>query len=132
MIEITGLDLIKIFRKRQKYLHVPYMDPFYFLPSNAFIIDQLINSNVDKDSYRYNVWDCDDFGYMLYADLKVMQRKFKFKNPLAFGIAKIERPTDIHVMNVFINVDKEIILVEPQSDKIYPIPDNYKIQSIWF
>lgn len=131
MIEISGLDLIKIIRARQKYLHVPYMDPVYFLPSNAFICEQLLKSQVDKDSYRFNTWDCDDFGYMLYADLKVMQRKYKFKHPLAFGIVKIQRPKDVHVMNFFVNDKKELVIVEPQNDIIMSIPDNYKIQSIW-
>jgi len=76
------------------------------------------------DTYPYvsQYYDCDDFSFSLMGGLS---------NPewgsLSFGILwVIINNTAAHALNIFIDKDREIWMVEPQTDIISEIPSTYK------
>ena len=74
----------------------------------------------DKHKYISEYYDCDDFSYSLMGGLS---------NPswgcLPFGILWTSTPTGNHAVNCFIDKDRKVWIIEPQTDGIFELPDDW-------
>ena len=85
-------------------------DTVYRLCDTADMEEFLAEDRTDVYKYRKESYDCDDFAYRLMGQLSVPGWA-----DLAFGIVW----TDQHALNVFVDEDKEVWFIEPQSDAIF-------------
>lgn len=73
-------------------------------------------NNTDRRVYKKIKHDCDDFSYILQGDVT------RWDSDLAFGIAWVHKPNGVyHAMNVCITTDYEVVLIEPQTDRIISV-----------
>jgi hypothetical protein len=74
------------------------------------------------DNYKYisEYFDCDDFSYALMGNLS---------NPkwgcLTFGILWTDTETGGHAVNCFIDKDRTVWIIEPQTDSIFRLPKEW-------
>jgi len=88
-------------------------DTKYNLPNLTSMIDFLKKDLSNFKFYRADEYDCDDFAVRLWAEVK------KHSTGMAFGIVFSYG----HVYNVFIDSNKNLWFVEPQTDKIMDLED---------
>jgi hypothetical protein len=83
--------------------------------------DRFIQWNmVDKRQYISDYYDCDDFSLSLMGEITIPEW-----SALAFGILFTKTPDAAHAVNVFIDNDREVWIVEPQTDAIFKCPSNW-------
>jgi len=81
----------------------------------------LRQDDTDKYTYISEYLDCDDFSYRLHGQLSIPEW-----SSLVFGILWADTGTGGHAVNIFMDSNDDIWIVEPQNDKIFPIPDGWK------
>jgi len=75
------------------------------------------------DSWKYvsEFFDCDDFSNSIFGSIS---------NPdwgcLPFGIVWAEVPGGGHAINCFISSDREVFIIEPQTDVVMKCPKDWK------
>lgn len=69
----------------------------------------LAQDKTNKQKYKVEAYDCDDFAYRLMGQFSIPKW-----SDLAFGICW----TDLHAMNCFIDSEGRFKFVEPQKDTI--------------
>jgi hypothetical protein len=85
----------------------------------------LSRNTVNSRKYVSDSNDCDDFALILLGDVT------KWDSDLAFGIAWVVREGyDYHALNVLIGTDKRVYFVEPQTDDVFLVPDNWDIRFV--
>jgi hypothetical protein len=124
--EITNDNLKKLFKKEGVIqldpIQIYALDNKYNLTNKENIQNFLKKDWGDLKSTDGEKWDCEDFALQLWAN-------FKKKNPtFALGFAI----SGGHAFNITITWDKQIWVIEPQTDKImsYPQKDKYSIKMI--
>ena len=74
----------------------------------------------NKNIYIPEYYDCDNFSYTLMGSLS---------NPiwgcLAFGILWTTTDNGNHAVNIFIDNERNIWIVEPQTDSVFHLPDDW-------
>jgi len=74
----------------------------------------------DDWTYVSEYMDCDDFSYSIMGQLS---------NPewgaLPFGILWTSTPNGGHAVNCFIDNDREVWILEPQTDVLFKLPTNW-------
>jgi hypothetical protein len=119
---IYRTDIIKLFRGVDD---LKLSDPNYKLVDVGMLQKFLKRNKIDKREYKHPEHDCDDFSYILFGDVT------KWDSDLAFGIAWVLRDDGkYHSLNVFIATDKKIYFVEPQTDDVFLVPDNWDIRFV--
>jgi len=75
---------------------------------------------IDEYHYVSEYYDCDDFSYALMGSLS---------NPewgaLPFGIMWTDVPGGAHAVNCFIDNNREVWIIEPQTDQIFSLPKDW-------
>lgn len=89
--------------------HIYLSDNEYYLCSAKDIENFLAQDGTNKFKYDAEIFDCDDFSYRLMGQMSIPNW-----SACAFGIVW----TDLHALNLFIDEQKKLWYVEPQSDKI--------------
>ena len=84
-------------------------DRYYHVCPKKAVEDFLASDPTEKERYVTETYDCDDFSFRLMGQFHI-----KPYSALAFGIAW----SKIHAYNIFISIDGEVLLVEPQTDQI--------------
>jgi hypothetical protein len=74
-----------------------------------------------KNKYVSEYYDCDDFSYSLMGELSSPSW-----GCLAFGILWTTTDSGNHAVNVFIDSDHTVWIVEPQTDGVFPLPEDWK------
>ena len=89
-------------------------------------LKEYLNENsVSENKYVKEIYDCDDFSYVLQGDIT------RWDSDLAFGIIHGKTIDGCsHSWNVCIGTDNKIWFIEPQTDKIWKPKVNYKIYLI--
>jgi hypothetical protein len=79
-------------------------------------------SNDIVDSYKYisEYYDCDDFSFALMGNMSVPEW-----SDLTFGILWSGTPNGGHAINCFIDIDREVWIIEPQNDNVFKLPDDW-------
>jgi hypothetical protein len=85
----------------------------------------LSRNTVNSRKYVSDSNDCDDFALILLGDVT------RWDSDLAFGIAfVVKEDGDYHALNVLISTQKKVYLVEPQTDEVFLVPDNWDIRFV--
>lgn len=97
-------------------------DSALWLQDVEFAKDIIHQSRVDKNKYRGEDYDCDDFAAELYVDYrKRAQKHNRTGKPAAFGRImgwRFNNANSPHAINIFLTANG-IYLVEPQDDSIW-------------
>lgn len=104
-------------------------DNNYFLPPLKNAEEIISKTKVYNHEYVQDLYDCDDFAYILKAHfIEAGYKNFERRAPYCFGIAWGQlgtKPGIVHAINwMFINEDDEIHFIEPQTGEIYPPRDS--------
>ena len=107
--------------------NIKLADGMYVCPSRKEVEKILFDSKVDEHIYQDGILDCDDYALLLHA--YVIRKRYKDfqegkidkeqRYPRAFGqIWHRDPKIGGHAINLCITSDKEILFIEPQTDKI--------------
>jgi len=105
--------ILKTFGTDHQY-HVFISDTRYRLPSVDTIKKLLDADDTDKLNYVEDFADCDDYAFALQG----AQEKYFWGKGYAFGILWYYNERFGHAVNLFIDRDRQLYIVEPQSDAV--------------
>lgn len=77
----------------------------------------------DTNEFRYvsEYYDCDDFSFRLMGQIHNVEW-----GALPFGIMWLTKENNVaHALNCFIDDDMILWLIEPQSDQVFLLPNNW-------
>lgn len=121
----------KLDGKLQSDCHYIFSDKTYFCPELEDAKKIIDISIVETRKYRPNVFDCDDFAFLLKADfIKAAYNDEKRKIPYCMGMVHGYLPGP-HAINWLITSDWKLHFIEPQSDSVFaPRATDKKIYNI--
>ncbi len=100
----------RVYFKDSRYLLVPIDE-----------VDKLLNWDAtDEFVYVEEQYDCDNYGLRLWGQINSLPEWAG----LSLGIIWFSDPT--HALNVFVDVDGNVWLIEPQSDGIFEKPSDWQ------
>lgn len=146
--------------KRQELFEIlttfwPKLDPHrvyladrnYVLPPKEDVLRILKESQIDKFVHTAGtigadsgLFDCDDFSLLLQAFI-IRKRYEDFQKgkipknqlfPLAFGQIWYQEIMGSHAINICVTRDEGIVLIEPQTDKVWQAEQNITIDFLRF
>jgi hypothetical protein len=100
-----------------KAVHIP--DKHMDLPTDSDMKRWLAYDQTDKEQYVAELKDCDDFARNVWNNIRNMAIK-EGKN-IAFAIIW----TQAHALNLYVNNNRQVVFIEPQTDKrtsIHSVP----------
>lgn len=131
--QITSKEVRKIIESslRAKPDHVKLADGNYGLYSLQDLKRFLNHDKTDKYNYIKESFDCDDFADVLKGHEREWFRFHKQPMGSTFGIVwgdirndeNSDKPRP-HAVNYFIDDDKKLWLIEPQTDNIFEFTNN--------
>lgn len=83
-----------------------------------FLIEDKTNLAKFFDEYH----NCDDFAFRLMGQVSIPGY-----SDIAFGIIFAQTPSGGHAINCFVSNKGEVLLIEPQNDKIFKKPSDWKV-----
>lgn len=119
-LRITGLEIRELLEQLPCWTansDFKRADKSYKLVNTAALKVFLASNTVSDAKYTVDSFDCDDFSFALMGDIS------KWDSDLAFGIVWISG----HALNWFVDEDRHVWFVEPQSDKIFEPESDRKI-----
>jgi hypothetical protein len=111
------------------FLHVGgifrFADAFYHSADDGLIAYELEQDHVDKERYKAEDFDCDDFTFSLHGSLHKDLRTAMM--PIFVTWVKIKgKPIGHALLSYYI--DDKVFLIEPQTDEvIHPVPAEYQL-----
>jgi len=103
-----------------KYIWI--MDKRFWVPNKDQLKNLLEISKVDKERFRPQVWDCNNFALHLNSDVKYKAMEhYNKKLPIAFGEvvgSEFRGRFNMHAVNICF-CEEGIYLIEPQDDRIW-------------
>jgi hypothetical protein len=103
-------SLLRVLRDYAPTAGIFLSDRDYILCKLADIEIFLKQDKTDKHMFRREYYDCDDFAYRLMGQFSIPSWA-----SLAFGFLW----TDKHAMNCFVNEQRKLKIIEPQTDMIF-------------
>ena len=96
------------------------MDNTYYAIKKNDMKDILEMDKTDRNSYKKESFDCDEFGFVLMANIMKLGKQCKYKYRLAFGIITgfNSKTSKRHLMNFFIDDTYTFWCIEPQKDSL--------------
>ncbi len=103
------------------------------------LMEEILKKTDDRrygySKYEKLVLDCDDFALLLQAEVIRYAWKSGKRRPMAvgqvWGKIKVEGKWTNHAVNWFIDDQKEVWFLEPQTDEIFKPTDN-KVKDIYY
>ena len=96
-------------------------DEDYKTTTKEELIRYLSEDTTNDYPYISEWYDCNNFSYTLMGRLS---------NPdwgcLPFGILWTDTPLGGHAVNCFVDYNRDVWIVEPQSDEVFELPDNWE------
>jgi hypothetical protein len=74
-------------------------------------------SSVDTRKYVAESFDCDSFSFVLKGEIE------RLEQGLALGLLTVKTESGYHMLNFFVDTNKTVYLIEPQSDAIFRLRD---------
>lgn len=82
-------------------------------------VERLLNWDAtDQFVYVPELYDCDDFQFRLWGQVNSLPEWAG----LSIGIIWFSEPP--HAMNIFVDIDGNVWLIEPQTDEMFPRPSD--------
>jgi len=106
--------------------HIFLSDREFYCVSGEQMRGWLREDMTDKQTYEAEKFDCDDFSFVLKGEMA------KKRFALAFGIAWVwwmkNGAVMAHACNCYYDrVKREMMMIEPQNDRIFPKPDSWRV-----
>ena len=101
---------------------IRYGDGTYYLPTISEIRNLLAASQSDRRTWTAERFDCDDFSYVLKGEAAAHSyNSADFRFGLCVGIiwGNFDWVNGYHAVNWFIDSQRSLYLIEPQTDLIY-------------
>lgn len=133
-VKIDNNELYKLIRdklsnKITKNTYISIADSQYYCPTKQVATDIVKKSMINNMKYRPQVFDCDDYAFLLKADfIKDAYYNKERRAPYIVGIVYTELPVP-HALNILIDSKKDVYFIEPQTDGII-LPNDDSIESI--
>lgn len=102
-------DLYALLHVKAPKAEIFLSDNSYLLCKKSDIVSFLVRDKTNRQEYVAEAYDCDDFAYRLMGQITVPGW-----SDLAFGLIW----TDKHALNCYVDEDRQLHFVEPQSDTI--------------
>lgn len=115
---LKNTKLKKLLRKEIGECPILITDESYTLKSKEDIELFLEKDDTDKMDYVSLFFDCDDYSIKLLGRFKVPGWSNTCVAVLIIGYEDKEK--DFHALNIFVDLKKDVYIIEPQSDKVYP------------
>lgn len=121
--EKMSLSLIKSVLKKEfgSSCKIYMSDEYYLKESKKALAEFLVKDFTDKYIYTKEITDCDDFSFRLMGNAS-----FGDLEGTAFGILWAKVPNGSHAVNCFVDNNLEVWIIEPQSDSIFPLPEDWE------
>lgn len=98
--------------------HIWIFDKRFVLLSRARVDDILEGVDAFKNTYKDELFDCDDFALVANAFVKLKSVELGLPNSWAFGEVSLVHPEKgVHNQNIYITEDFKIKLFEPQNNQ---------------
>ena len=123
VMTITNAELFALLTSHFPNVPVYMSDSLYRLCHPDDMAWFLANDATNRLEYEAETYDCDNFARTLWGNFGV-----KGWADLTFGICW----TELHALNLFIDVDKNIWFLEPQTDEIQSRLKSWQGQSLRF
>jgi len=120
-LRIKHDELKALLRGAAPFAGLYLSDKEYLLCDNDDITRFLLADETNRLEYVPEKLDCDDFSYRLMGQLSIPQW-----SDLSFGIIW----TKGHALNCLVTESRELLLVEPQTDEISVLSDQYTPEDI--
>lgn len=115
-MKISSFELRRILSNFNCDVVLP--DEEYYLETEDKIREIIKKDKTDQLTYRPEAFDCDDFAYILKSTfVKEAYRDQKRLAPFAFGFVYGYYKGGGHAVNIYVNSDKQVKMIEPQSDR---------------
>ena len=128
---IEGDELTALFSSAHSSANIILSDAKYELYTKEAIIKFLNYNLTNNRTYITEGHDCDDFAKILLGDYTKWASSNKTQKASTFGIAYGIINNISHAVNLFVDSEKKIWFVEPQSDRIFTLTDNDRITFIY-
>ncbi len=119
---LTGLVQNKLSSKLADDPGIRFGDGSFYLPKLDEVRSILDSSQLDRRTWMEERFDCDDFAYVLKAEMSAYAYK---SNELRFALCvgmvwgNFDWVAGYHAVNWFVDSDQELYFIEPQTDEIY-------------
>ena len=120
-LRISHDELKALLRGAAPFAGLYISDRSFLLCNNDDIARFLVEDETNHTKYETEVYDCDNFSYRLMGQLSIPQW-----SDLSFGIIW----TKGHALNCLVTESRELLLVEPQTDEISVLSDQYTPEDI--
>lgn len=122
-IKINAESIIQILvNEFGEYVHTIFMDMDYKTCHMGEILTFLDYNYIDENVYVKEDMDCDDFAVALFGAMSAIPKW----SALPFGLCFVETPTSNHAVNIFVDNLNTVWFIEPQNDRIFRLPSNWR------
>lgn len=119
--DISNSEVLTILKAEFPEAVILLTDDQYKTTSKDELLRFLREDATDKYSYVPEFYDCDNFSFRLIGQIS---------NPswgmIPFGFTFINGGGVNHALNCFIDIERELWLVEPQDDRMFKCPNKWK------
>ena len=123
---IPATKIIKAYRKTFKVKrwckNIFFMADEYYKEVDEDIINSVLTQDkIDAEQYVKEYFDCDDFAFSLMGTF----HKNEDTAAMPIFVTWVLTPQGGHAVLSYYS--GEVNIIEPQNDKIYPVPKNWKL-----
>lgn len=134
--KMSGEEVVRIISMKTRCQNITLLDGEYRVPTLEALKRFLAIDQTDKRTYRSELFDCDNFAYVL------MGRMLSLGLGIPFGVAIVhfetcnedgECTTMCHALNVVVVKDDGrfvLYAVEPQNDNVFIIPPSWVVTEV--
>ena len=117
--ELRTLIVQQLGRKLSSNLSLHLADNEYYCPPLANAKEIITNSEVNRNTWVEEKFDCDDFAHVLKGHFaEAAYKNGDRRKPHCFGIVWGSLP-DAHAINWMVTDDLKLRFIEPQDDRIF-------------
>ena len=101
-------------------------DNDYYLPTEPEYMTILTQSLIDRRTYLYQRFDCDDFAHVLKGEFSIhWYSAGESQHGICFGLmwGFFNWQVGPHAINWVIDAEETMVLIEPQTDEVYPVSE---------
>jgi len=110
------------------------VDSEYLMWERRILDAYLERDGTDRYPYKAEGGDCDDFSFVLKGRTSEAVMRASGSKPMCIGLVvgrfklgDAEKLTDMHMMCCALLNGGELVLVEPQNDRVYPFTADSKV-----
>jgi len=123
---MSAASLAKIIKSKTNFEKIYFGDKHYIVRSYHYYWKIVLDSFIDRYKRKFTVFDCEDYSLILHAFVRQLQYYKNEELPLAFGEVWLKESNGrsrSHALNIAVTDEGEVILIEPQSNKVRSLND---------